>query len=235
MTDINAAAETARENARQESGQFGAQQHTAPELSIANKRTPLPVITTAMLPNAEPIPYPADLPAGGKVSADLEDSGGVYVTIEFEDQFDKHGDTIRISLGGDDENGSGNDWNSISNGDPGFVDDNLNDHALYYLRQLHTAIDSDAEAVRYAATSPHFDTFVARATEPAPEADYSDEASWTRSRTRGEQLIGAFADGGNELEDNAADAIADILAYVKAKGLDIDDIARRAVDYCEDA
>lgn len=235
MTDINIAAEAARENSRQDSGQFGAQQHTAPDLRLIDLRTPLTVIATAMLPNTEPVPYPAELPAGGKVSADLEDSGGVYVSIEFEDQFDEHGEPIRISLGGDDENGSGNDWNSISNGEPGFADDNLNDHALYYLRQLHTAIDSDAEAVRYAATSPHFDAFVARATSPAPEADYSDEASWTRSRTRGEQLIGAFADGGNELGDNAADAIADILAYAKAKGLDIDDIARRAVDYCEDA
>ena len=235
MTDINAAAETARENARQDSGQFGAQQHTAPELTIHAKRTPLPVITTVMLPKAEPAPYPAELPPGGKVSADLEDSGGVFVSIEFEDQLDEHGAPIRIALGGDDEYGSGNDWNSIANGEPGFADDTLNDHALQYLRQLHTLIDGDAEAVRYAATEPHFEAFVKRATETAPATDYSDEASWERSRTRGEQLIGAFADGGNELEDNAADAIADILAYAKAQGLDIDDIARRAVDYCEDA
>lgn len=235
MVDITPQAQAARESARRATGQFGEQQHTAPELRFTDLRTPLPIIATARLAQREPVAYPESLPAGGLVIADLDDSGGVYVSIEFPDQLDEHGAPIRIALGGDDEYGSGNDWNSIANGEPGFADDDLNDHALRYLRELHTVIDGDAEAVRHVATMPHLETFVKRATEPAPEPDYSDEASWGRSRERGEKLIGAFADPGNDLEDNAADAIADILAYAKKQGLDIEDIARRAVDYCEDA
>lgn len=234
MTDIIPAAEAARETARQASGQFGEQQHSAPDMRLIDPRTPLPIIVTAMLTKRNVVPYPAELPPGGEVTADLEDSGGVYVSIEFKDQLDEAGAPIRISLGGDDEYGSGNDWNSVANGDPGFSDDALNDHALRYLRDLHTVIDGDAEAVRYAATQPHMDTLVKRATEPEPERDYSDEAWTARMQKRGEQLIGAFADPGHTLEDNAADAVADILAYAKAKGIDIDDITRRAISYNEE-
>lgn len=229
MTDINLAAESARENARHASGQFGEQQHTAPELNIADTRTPLTIVTTAMLPKHEPIPYPAELPAGGKVFAAFEDHGGVYVSIEFDDHHDVNGDPVRLALGGDAD--AGTDWSSVANDEPGFEDDNLNDHALAYLRDVHTAIDSDAGVASYAAVGPHFDEFIARATAPAPEPDLSNEAFTARSRQRGEQLVGAFADAGNELADNAADAIADILAFAKSKGLDIEDIARRGVEY----
>lgn len=236
MTDINAAAIAARENARHPTGQFGEQQHTPPELRFTDPRTPLPVIVTARLATPAVIEYPVALPAGGKVEADLEDSGGVYVSIKFADQLDEDGNPIRISMGRltSDDYATGDEWNSIENGEPGFSDDTLNAEALRYLRALHTSIDADAEAVRWAATQPYLQMFVERATTPAQATDYSEEASLQRSQGRGEQLVGAFADGGNDLDDNAADAIADILEYVKSQGLDIDDVIRRARSYTED-
>ena len=233
MTSISAAAENARENARTSTGQFGAQEHTAPEFQL-DERVALPVIVTARLTKPEPIAYPEGLPNGGKVEADLEDSGGIFVSITFDDQYDEHGDPIRISLGGDDEYGSGNDWNSIRNGEPGFTDDNLNDIALGYLRELHTAIDGDAESVRWAATTPHLQEFVKRATLPPEPEDYSDEAEKAKMLDRGEKLVGMFADAGDELDDNAADAIADILGFAKENGADVAEILRRAELYSED-
>lgn len=233
MTDINSAAQSARENARQNTGQFGQQVHTAPELGITDSRTSLPVIVTARLAKRDPIAYPDSLPAGGKVDAGLEDSGGIYVSIEFADQLDEDGIPIRISLGGDDEYGSGNDWNSIANGEPGFDDDEQNNTALSYLRELHTAIDGDAEAVRWAATEPHLDTFVARATAPA-EVDHSDEESIARTVERGKQLVGAFASPTADADEQAADAIADILIYARSQGLDIQDLLARAERYAEE-
>lgn len=232
MTHISPAAEQARESAREPSGTFGEQQHSAPAQGLIDNRTPLPVLATAMLAQCEPVPYPEELPAGGKVSADLEDSGGVFVSIEFEDQLDSDGNPIRISLGGDATYDNG--WDSIANGEPGFEDSALDDYALAYLRDLHTAIDADAESVRWATLSGQMDVFVARATSAAPAFDHSEEAYDARSQKRGEQLIAAFAHGNNGLEDNATDAVADILAYAKAQGLDIEDITRRAVSYYED-
>lgn len=232
MTDINTTAESARENARRASGQFGEQQHSAPESQLRDPRTPLTVITTVMLPKPEHVPYPTELPTGGKVSADFEDTGGVFVSIEWDDHFDVNGDNVRLALGGD--SGYGTDWDSLANDEPGFEDATLNDHALSYLRELHGRIDSDAEALRYTATQPHMDAFVARATQPAPEEDHSDEAYLAAAQKRGEQLVGVFADAGNELEDNIADSIADILSYAKAQGLDINELARRGVFYNEE-
>lgn len=232
MTVISPEAESAREDARHTSGQFGEQQHSAPELSIHSDRTTLSVIATALLPKAEPVPYPAELPPGGKIEAAFEDNGGVYVSIEFEDHLDKDGATVRLALGGDPDRGD--DWNSIANDEPGFADDNLNDHALAYLREVRNGIDSDVGVASYAAVGPHLEEFIARATKPAEKPDYSDEASLAASQKRGERLVSAFADGGNELEDNVADALADILAYAKAQGLDIDELARRGVSYNEE-
>src|SRR5690606_27793848 len=121
------------ESARQSTGQFGAQIHTAPELGFTDTRESLPVLVTAKLSQASPVEYPDSLPAGGKVEAGLEDSGGVYVSITFDDHLDADGQPIRISLGGEDDD-SGNDWNSISNGEPCFDDHDLNNDALQYLR-----------------------------------------------------------------------------------------------------
>lgn len=230
---INDAAEAARENARTSTGQFGTQVHTVPEFGL-RESVAYPVVARAKLAKTEPIAYPEGLPAGGKVEADLEDSGGVFVSIAFDDQLDEFGNPIRISLGGDDEYGSGNDWNSIANGEPGFTDSNLNDLALGYLRELHTAIDGDAEAVRWAATQPLMSEFVARATRPAEPTDNSDEAVRERTIDRGQLLLSLFGNVGDELDDNAADAIADILSYARANGADIDDILRRAQAYAED-
>lgn len=233
MTDINPAAEVARESARTSTGQFGVQARTAPEACLTDTRTAVPIITTALLQPRESVVYPAALPEGGQVGAGLEDSGGVYVWVEWEDELDEHGNPIRISLGGDDEYGSGNDWNSLSNGEPGFADRNLNDESLRYLRGLHTAIDGDAESVRYAATEPLFDLFVQRATGTEPEKDYSDAAGVAKSQERGAKLAGAFADAFAEDEDNVADAIADLLEFAKSKNLDVEGLLHRARMYTD--
>lgn len=232
MTDISPAARAAREDSRTRTGQFGEQARTAPEGGLSDTRTSLPVIVTARLAQKAPVAYPASLPPGGVVDADLEDTGGIYVSITFPDQFDEHGEPIRISLGGDDEWSS---WNSIGNGDvTGFANDIINDDVLNYLSDLHTHIVTDAETVRFAATTPHLGAFVARATGSEPAEDYSDEASIRRGEDRGGMLVGAFADPGNDLDDDAADAIADILLFAKSRQLDVDELLRRARNYADE-
>lgn len=217
-------------------GKFAGHVHQpAGQVLPGTTRTPFPVLASAKLSEPAAIEYPSTLPPGGKVEAGIEDSGGVFVSITFEDQLSEWGEPVRISLGGDEEY-SENTWNSITNGEPGFGDDFLDGEALGYLRAVHTAIDADAEAVRYAATTPHFEHFVARATgATSDDADaYEDEAMRARAADRGGSIVAALATNDEDTETQAADAVADILEWVRSQGLDPEAIIDKALAYIDE-
>lgn len=228
MTHISEDAEAARESARTAAGQFGDHTHSAPELGLGT-RVEYPVFAKARRNISEPVAYPANIPAGGAVEAGLEDSGGVFVSIEFPNTFTEFGDPVRVSLGGQDD--KWNEWNSIQNEEPTGLDDETNTAIVDYLREVRAHVDGNAEAVRWAATEPLLTEFAALATGNAPEDHDTDEAMKARTISRGESLVTAFASGPADEDERAADAIADILVYARSKGLDVDELLRRAESY----
>jgi hypothetical protein len=235
MTDISSTAEAARESARVANGQFGEQTRTAPDPAVfRGGDSTIPVIAHARAIQSPPVPYPATIPAGGQVTADLEDSGGVYVTVTFPDHANEFGEPVTISFGGGDGETSYDEWNSITNGEPGFADDEVNGHVIGYLREVRAHVDGNAESVRWAATQPLLEAFVKTATGADEPRDNSDEASLARAGLRGEQMVKFASSEDGDDQERAADAIADILIYARSKGLDLDELVAKAERYVEE-
>lgn len=122
MTDINPTAEAARENARHASGQFGTQQHSAPEAEL-NPRAELDAVNTLYWGNTESIQEEVALylqfgmPEGAhRVEFEPSDQGDYLVVsrafdeagneIETEDDYDRWADVDDVigNLGHPDDN-----------------------------------------------------------------------------------------------------------------------------------
>jgi len=232
MTDINTAAEAAREDHRDRSnGQFGQQHHTAPEATIALQPRPV-VLTGRYAPKALPhIPYPKDIPAGGILRAGLEDSDGrVFVTISFGPEVTGDQWGTSISLGG--REGAYNEpWNSLADEETPF-DEDTDEAILGYLREVCDRIDEEAERAKYAVMSDDvLGDITARATTEPEPTDHSDEATEARTAKKGETLVNLFGHEDEDLISNAADAIADIVRYFTSQGGDVDELWEKAEVY----
>lgn len=231
MAEIDGITAAAREHARARNGQFGEQGHTAPELQVAAPKT-YPVFAQVHANTNPPIPYPDDIPEGGVVTAALEDNGGAYVTITFPAEVSTDDFEVTVSVGGSDDRD--NYWHSLDDEETGF-DDNTNEAILRYLREVQTHVNHSVGSAQWAASEPLMQTFTNAATgttEPEPEDLVA--ASEARTVKRGEQLAHAFATTDDDDETLATDAIADILAFAQSKGIDIDEVIRRAEGYARE-
>ncbi|WP_018185871.1 hypothetical protein [Microbacterium sp. 77mftsu3.1] len=233
MTDINTAAEAAREDHRDRSnGQFGQQHHTAPEATIAVRPRPV-VLTGRYTPSTvAPVPYPTDIPPGGEVEVDIEDMNGrAFVSITFGPEA-TGGEEVRISLGGSAQNDDR--WNTLNELDFGeyAFDAATDDAVLEYLEAVRSAVDDEVERAKYAVLNKEVLGDIAARTTTAPEpTDHSDEATEALAAKKGETLVNLFGHEDEELISNAADAIADIVRFYASKGGDVDELWAKAELY----
>jgi hypothetical protein len=182
-------------------------------------------------PNTAPhIPYPSTIPAGGVVTADLEDSSGrPFVSITFPATDER--DEVHVSLGGSDE--YDDEWSSFEDEPTGLGDD-VDEEIATYLRAVQGHVTSSSDAATSAVATASMKGWVAAATEAPAPADHSDEAYTAAAAERGATLIGLHGSDDAELEDNAADAIADILTHLRARGVDTDALVDRAKGYLDE-
>lgn len=223
MTHIDAETTARREAARQESGQFGEHARTTPEVDLTPREVTVSVATKVNLRTITPVAYPDDIPAGGKVSLDMDDSSNrVYASIDFPD-----GSHAAVGYLTD-----GDAWVSLDPEDDHDIDEETVDAINTFLTRVRDNADSAAEAVKYAA----FDQARQALTDSVlgVPADHSAETSAADVVARGEKLVNVFGAAAADEEERAADAIADIVAYARTRGIDVDGLFDRARLYSEE-
>ena len=227
------ATEVARGAAREkDTGRFGEQHHSAPDSTLAAPKT-VTIVQQIELSDDAPIPYPDSIPAGGVVGAGFEDSNGrIFTFIDWDEETSPTGEPIHVSVGGFDE--YDDRWDSLDS-EPTGLGPVVEEEILSYLRDVQGHVSTNADIVMYSAAPDELvDSLVKMATGSTEPVDHSDEATQQRTVARGRQLVNAFGDPSGDDEDKAADAIADILEYARAKGIDIDGLIQKAVSYTED-
>lgn len=217
MTNISPETEATREAHRQSSGEFGAHERSAPGVALPSAPLVLGIACQVSVGRIDVVPYPDDIPPGGKVSLDTDDvSGRVFASIEWEDS----GRHLSAGLTDDDDT-----WTSEADDEPDEETERIND----YLISLSRAGDSVAEAVRYAAQNEVMDTITAAVTGVAQRPEEQLTAAH-----RGARLAEVNGKPDADHSQRAADAVADLLEYARAQGLNPDDIIDQARGYLDD-
>jgi len=231
QNQLSPAVRAAMEAARRPGGQFGVQHTNPAEVTVAVPKM-LTIVNRVELSTDPAIPYPGSIPAGGQVSAGLEDSNGqVFVSIDWDEDTSPTGQPIHISCGGSRE--FDNMWSTVYDEETG-LDDAVNDTILDYLREVQDHVADNHGRLQYASsTDAMLASFVAQATGAGEGEDLSDEAVMKRTIERGEKLATAFGKDDLDDETKAADAIADILEFARSKGIDLDELMYRARDYVD--
>lgn len=229
MHNIDPRHEAAREAHRAVDGRFGSHTHSTPEAGLPRPQT-APVIARYNTNTDPHVAYPDTIPAGGVVTAGLEDRNNrPYVTVTFPATAER--DEVSVSVGGFDEDDDM--WSSLDDKPTGF-DQDVDEDIVTYLRdvQAHVAVNSDSATAAVANTQ--MGAWVSAATTAPASDDYSDEGFRQEAADRGATLIGVHGDPHGDLEDNAADALADILEHLRARGVDTDTMLDRVRGYLEE-
>lgn len=208
-------------------GEFAEKSQSAPDLLLGwtPNEPRMTVDQNTVGRNILPVPYPSDIPAGGVVSIDTDDSSNdtfAMMTLPdgryFATGTDAYGDTWTNESDYEDEEDADGE-------------DEERERIYEYLRLVRDQASYATTELRDAALKSSTQTILDRINGVAP--DSSDEGARARRLDAGLQLTLMFADDTEDEETAAADAIADILTYLNDKGYDAEEILGRARDYAD--
>jgi len=233
-------------NIHAEDGKFAGHIHRPADISLLfpnHPKTPFTVAPRIQLEHDGGVTLPKAVPAGGVVSASLEDNGNVMVSLAWEAGALAEEDvTISFGVTSDYDRWSTFDW---EDGAEEHFTDEQREAVLDYLGSLQRHVNDNAQKLQWAAVEGEaLDTFVklatgqdlhARPIDPDTEEPVTASEDWAeRAAVRGSKIVDGFTDPDDEDDTRAADAIADILEWARARGIDPEHIMQKAASYLDE-